>query len=162
MKQDKQTEQLSFLPILKVHDHLNELFLLHQEALLALDIALAQVRLKVFEEKLLAHMRMEEDILLPVYQRAGRIPGGPVEFFTGEHKRMLEAIDRIKTALNRLDRSQPDIKREIIRLFDAEAMFKSLVEHHDSREENILYPTLDKVTSEEERRDLLSKIADSH
>src|SRR6185503_9449909 len=101
MNQDKQTELLSFLPILKVHDHLNELFLLHQEALLTLDISLAQERLKEFEDELLAHMRMEEDILLPVYQRAGRIPGGPVEFFTGEHKRMLEAVDRIKTALNR-------------------------------------------------------------
>jgi hemerythrin-like domain-containing protein len=159
MTEDKQTEQLSFLPILKVHDHLNELFLLHQEALLALDISLAQQRLKDFEDELLAHMRMEEDILLPVYQRAGRIPGGPVEFFTGEHKRMLEAIDRIKASLSQLIKNQSDLKREIIKLFDAEAFFKGLVEHHDSREENILYPTLDKVTDEEERRELLSIIA---
>jgi hypothetical protein len=30
-------------------------------------------------------------------------------------------------------------------------MYKHLVEHHDRRERNILYPQLDRVTSEQER-----------
>jgi hypothetical protein len=29
------------------------------------------------------------------------------------------------------------------------------MQHHDMRERNLLYPTLDKVTGEEERRELL-------
>jgi hemerythrin superfamily protein len=36
-------------------------------------------------------------------------------------------------------------------------MFKHLVEHHDLREQNILYPTLDRLTTEAERRDLLGR-----
>jgi hemerythrin-like domain-containing protein len=155
----QESDAPSFLPLLKIHDHLNELFLSHQEALLSLELSLAAERLRLFEEELRSHMRMEEEILLPVYQRAGRIQGGPVEFFTGEHKRMLEAIDRIKDHLSRLTPDQPDLKREIIKLFDLEAFFKGLVEHHDSREENILYPTLDKVTSQQERKELLAKIS---
>jgi hypothetical protein len=84
----------SFLSLLKIHEHLNEMLLLHQEALLALDVELALARLKQFERQLRAHMRVEEDLLLPVYVRAGRIQGGPVEFYTGEHKRMLEFLVR--------------------------------------------------------------------
>ena len=45
-------------------------------------------------------------------------------------------------------------------MFDEQALFKHLMQHHDRREENILYPTLDKVTSEEERLELLSKCSD--
>jgi hemerythrin-like domain-containing protein len=155
----QESDMPSFLSLLKIHDHLNELFLSHQEALLSLDLTLTTELLRQFEAELRAHMRMEEEILLPVYQRAGRIQGGPVEFFTGEHKRMLEAISHIKEHLSRLTSDQPDLKREIIKLFDMEAMFKSLVEHHDSREENIFYPTLDKVTDEQERKELLIEIS---
>lgn len=50
-----------------------------------------------------------------------------------------------------------DLKRQTLKLFDEEAMFNLLVEHHDSREQNILYLTLDRVTSEMEKQDLLAR-----
>jgi hypothetical protein len=34
---------------------------------------------------------------------------------------------------------------------------KRLLEHHDLRKENILYPVLDRVTDEEERKELLQE-----
>ena len=43
----------------------------------------------------------------------------------------------------------------MIRLFDEEAMFKTPCEHHDMRERNIFFPTLDRVTNEDERRGLI-------
>jgi len=148
---------LSFLTLLEIHEHLNEMLLLHQEALLALDVEVALERLKRFEDELRAHMRVEEDLLLPVYARAGRIRGGPVEFFTGEHKKMLELLARFTERLEELRRNRANLRRGIIDLFDQEAVFKQLMQHHDSREESILYPTLDKVTGEEERAELLSR-----
>jgi hemerythrin-like domain-containing protein len=147
----------SFQSLVAVHRQLDELFLSHQEALLSMNIALASERLGVFEQALKQHMRDEEELLLPVYTRAGRIAGGPPEFFTGEHRRMLEFIDRFKLELNRLGECQEDLKRRIIRLLDQEAAFKNLVEHHDEREFNILYPTLDQVTDAAERKSILSK-----
>lgn len=147
----------SFLDLLEIHEHLNETLLLHQEALLALDLELAFARLKQFESELRAHMRIEEDLLLPVYARAGRIQGGPVEFYTGEHKRMLEFLQRFTEKLEQLMRNPKNVKRGIIELFDEQAQFKQLMQHHDMREQSILYPTLDRVTSEEERRALLVK-----
>jgi hemerythrin-like domain-containing protein len=59
--------------------------------------------------------------------------------------------------LERLNQTPLNLKREIIELFDDEATFKNLMEHHDSREENILYPTLDRVTTAAEREQLLSR-----
>jgi hemerythrin-like domain-containing protein len=151
----------TFLSLLNVHDQLTELFLSHQEALLVDDIELARERLRVYERELLAHMQVEERLLLPVYERAGVIPGGQAVFFTGEHKRMREFISRFFKVL---ERPAPDVqtrRRQIIVLLDQEAMFKSLVEHHDQREKSILYPALDRVTSEAERLDLLTAIENS-
>jgi hemerythrin-like domain-containing protein len=150
-------ETQSFLSLLDVHRRLDELFYLHQEALLALDVALAIERLEEFERELRPHMLYEEEVLLPVYARAGRIEGGPEVFFTGEHKRMLEFLARFREKLEGLRSDPRDLKREIIALFDHQAMFKHLVEHHDLREQNILYPTLDKLTDEGERRRLLDR-----
>ena len=150
----------SFLSLIEVHEHLNEMFLSHQEALLALDLELALIRLKRFESELRAHMRLEEDLLLPLYARAGSIRGGPIEFYTGEHQRMTEFLARFTEQLEELKRNPSKLRRGIIELFDGEAVFKQLMQHHDMRERNILYPTLDKVTSEEERRDLLTPCED--
>jgi hemerythrin-like domain-containing protein len=145
------------MSLLKVHEDLKELFLSHQMALLALDIELAHERLLQFRREIEEHMHVEEELLLPVYNRAGRIPGGPVEFFTGEHKRLLEFLSRFDEQLTQMKSSSENPAREIIELFDGEAVFKSLLEHHDLREQNIFYPVLDEITTEQERQQLLSK-----
>ncbi|HWQ33330.1 MAG TPA: hemerythrin domain-containing protein [Blastocatellia bacterium] len=152
---------MSFSSLLAVHEQLNELFLQHQEALLRSDIETAQQRLREYERELLAHMQVEEELLLPVYERAGRIAGGPVEFFTGEHRRMREFLQRFAAALEAMKEAMKkdpaELSRRIIRLFDEEATCKQLAEHHDARERNIFFPALDRVTGEEERSELLKR-----
>src|SRR5262245_23837885 len=148
---------ISFLSLLGTHEHLTELFLLHQDALLSLDVQLAIARLQLFERELRAHMKVEEDVLLPVYARAGRIQGGPIEFYTGEHKKMLEFLARFSSKLEEMKKTPANLRREIIELFDDQALFKHLMQHHDMREKNILYPVLDQVTGPEERENLLSR-----
>src|SRR5215813_561854 len=93
---------MSFAELLNVHGCLNELFLLHQEALLRLDLELAAELLRIYERELRAHMRVEEDLLMPVYERAGKIAGGPPGFFIGEHRRMLEFLARFAATLDEL------------------------------------------------------------
>ncbi|MEW6128559.1 MAG: hemerythrin domain-containing protein [Acidobacteriota bacterium] len=147
---------MTFLTLITFHQNLNELFIRHQEALLDGDIEAATDRLDEFIKQLREHMDYEEKHLLPVYQRAGEIRGGAVEFFTGEHRKMLELLARIQDSLNLFATNPENLKRRIIKLFDEEAAFKSLVEHHDMREENILYPTLDRITTPEEKKYLLN------
>jgi iron-sulfur cluster repair protein YtfE (RIC family) len=147
----------SFLVLCRVHERVNELFLQHQEALVESDIARARHRLALYERELLAHMEPEEELLLPVYARAGAIPGGPLELFLGEHRKMREFLERFHATLLELEAHPPDLRRRILQLLDEQAMFKHLVEHHDLRERNILYPALDRVTTDEERRALLRR-----
>ena len=151
----------SFSLLKVLHERLDELFLLHQESLLDQqpddrewgDQALA--RLDRYADALAEHIRLEEDLLLPVYRRAGRIPGGPEEFYTGEHARLLQILARCRALLLELREGPVDRRRGTIRIFDQEAVFKSLTEHHHQREENILFPTLDQVTDEAERNRLI-------
>jgi hemerythrin-like domain-containing protein len=149
--------ELSFVSLLDIHQVLKELFLQHQEALLDGDLGRAQERLAEFERRLLHHIREEEELLLPVYARAGVIPGGPPVLFTGEHKRMQEMLAGFKQTLSSLERDPNSRKRGILWLLDRQATFKNLMEHHDLRETNILYPALDRVTSETERREILAR-----
>jgi hemerythrin-like domain-containing protein len=148
---------MSFLELLREHERLQELFLLHQEALLQLNVPLAQGHLQDYVTQMTAHMRAEEELLLPVYQRAGVIPGGRPEFFTGEHQRMREFLARFVATLGELEREPADLARRVIKLFDEEAAFKSLREHHDQRERNLFYPTLDLVTTVAERCELVER-----
>lgn len=148
----------SFLSLLQTHEWMDELFLLHQEALLAQDLSLALELLEKLDEGQREHIRVEEEILLPVYARAGRIPGGAPEFYINEHRKMLAILDHFKETLPRLIQKTPgETRRDVVELFDRGYAFKKLLEHHDQREENILYPVLDRVTGVEEREELLKQ-----
>jgi hemerythrin-like domain-containing protein len=150
-------EPVSLVSMLEVHKVLQEQFLQHQEALLDADILQAAERLDAFAQGLARHIWAEETVLLPVFERAGAIPGGPPVLFTGEHKRLREWLDDFKACLTSLSQTPEDRKRGILWLLDREASFKNLMLHHDLREANIFYPALDRVTSAAERRDLLAR-----
>jgi hemerythrin-like domain-containing protein len=150
-------ETASFLSLLRVHERLRERFLLHQERLLARDLPGAREQLRDFDESLRRHIRAEEDVLLPLYARAGSIPGGPPVLFTGEHRKMEQFLERFRRMLDWVEENPGDAVRGILRTFDEQATFKHLMSHHDQREANILYPALDRLTAEEERGTLLAR-----
>jgi hemerythrin-like domain-containing protein len=147
----------SFLTLMELHEKLAEGFLRHQEALICLEFDRALELLTDYETGLLAHMRYEEARLIPVYQaRAGRILGGLPEMFLGEHRKMREFLADFRRELGRIRHEDAaQARRSVIALMDRQAMYKHLVEHHDRREQNVLYPQLDRITSAEERAVLL-------
>lgn len=144
----------SFMEMLHVHSILSELFQLHQETLLDADIPLALKRLGEFEAALRSHIKDEEEVLLPVFERAGKVEGCTAEILKFEHKRMLRFVSTFRKMLKRVKKGN---KRDMIRLLDMQSEFKRLVDHHDLRERNALYPVLDKVTKNSERALLLEK-----
>jgi hemerythrin-like domain-containing protein len=153
------SEAKSFIKLGKVHEWLDGLFLAHQTALLSSDLNEARRCLDFYEANLLLHIKDEEELLIPTYgARASDIPGGAVEFFTGEHKKILGFIAEFHKMLKPL-RSQKklQLKHGIIQLLDREAMYKGLLQHHHSREHNVLYPWLDWLTTEAEREKLLEQ-----
>jgi hemerythrin-like domain-containing protein len=151
----------SFLDLLNTHHDIFEVFLDHQEALLRRDFPVALRRLKSYERRIKRHIQKEEELLMPIYSRAGKVSGGDPQLFIGEHQRIVEFIDRLKTLLPRKKGQGKKAVRQAIEILYREAMFRWLIEHHDEREKQILYPTLDRVTTAVERKRILKKVISS-
>jgi hemerythrin-like domain-containing protein len=128
--------------LLVTHERLDELFLSHQEALLEGNLSEARTVLAVYRELLELHMRHEELVLLPRYQRMGPSPAWPVELYSGQHERMRELLSGASERLARIDENGPGKRRQIIALLDFERTFKHLSEHHDLAERRGLFPAL--------------------
>ncbi|MCC6443208.1 MAG: hypothetical protein IT210_07100 [Armatimonadetes bacterium] len=155
---------LSFMRLLDIHRDMTRAYRQHLAALIALNWEGSLSLLDDFGERLSCHAFLEETYILPVYaERAGSIPGGAPELFEAEHRRMNDFViwlrDDIRAALEAVP--QPGSAREsaldrAIDILEREFRFKHLLEHHDMRERNVLYPTMDTVTTDAEKASLLS------
>jgi iron-sulfur cluster repair protein YtfE (RIC family) len=133
---------------------LDELFLEHQRALLRLDLLTAGAALEAYTIELFAHMRDEEDVMIPLYRERAEAPvGGAAHIFLGEHDKMRQYLLLFREELEKLAQAE-DIERGVLFLLDSQHLFKRLLVHHDSRERKMLYPLLDQVTTEQERETL--------
>ncbi len=148
----------TFSDLLMLHQQLDELFLEHQRALLRLDLDRASTLLEAYEAELLAHMRDEEELMIPMYRERAEAPvGGTAEIFLGEHDKMRQYLLLFKEELTKLAETE-DLERAVIFLLDSQHIFKRLLVHHDTRERKMLYPLLDQVTTEQERESVFAKL----
>jgi len=148
----------SFNDLLVLHKRLDELFYEHQRALLKLDLDRASKMLETYEAELLAHIRDEEDLMMPLYRDRVKAPlGGAAEIFLGEHDKLRQFLGLFKEELVKL-KTVEDLERGVLFLIDSQHLFKRLLVHHDSRERKLLYPLLDEVTTEEERDVLFASL----
>jgi hemerythrin-like domain-containing protein len=139
-----------------VHNRLADLFQDHQVALMDRDLERAGELLERFGKALKAHIRHEEDVLLPVYRERvsfGRL-GNP-EHLLDEHRQIQESLQRLEEEVKGLRAGDAGLARALIRVVEQEWRFKQLLEHHNEREDRTLYPCLDETTSPEERSELL-------
>ena len=148
----------SFSDLLELHKQLDRLFLEHQRALLLLDMKRAAALLATYEADLLAHIRDEEALMLPLYRERVAAPvGGAVEIFLGEHEKLRQFLALFKDELVKLE-AVADLERGVLFLLDSQYLFKRLLVHHDNRERKMLYPLLDEVTTAEEREALFASL----
>jgi hemerythrin-like domain-containing protein len=144
----------SFSDLLRLHRQLDDLFLEHQRALMRLDLDRAGLLLNEYESQLLAHIRDEEEWMIPLYQQRAAAPiGAAAEIFLGEHEKLREFLRLFKEEIEKIEQSD-DIERGALFLIDSQHLFKRLLVHHDTREKKMLYPLLDEVTTEAERQSL--------
>jgi hemerythrin-like domain-containing protein len=128
-------------PLMEHHRRLDALFQEHQEALVGLEVDRARERLLRYRAALLAHMAFEEEHVLPRYAELPRLRGAGVEYFSGEHEKLRNLLDEVSEIVDALRADAPDRSR-IVAAFDRSALFKGLLEHHDLREDQFLYPRL--------------------
>jgi len=148
---------MSFSDLLELHQQLDELFLEHQRALMRLDLNRAASLLEEYEAQLLAHIRDEEDLMIPLYQQRAAAPiGAAAEIFLGEHEKLRQFLVLFKQEVAKIKKSD-DVERGALFLIDSQHIFKRLLSHHDTRERKMLYPLLDEVTTESERQQLFQR-----
>ena len=144
--------------LVQIHRELDDIFAAHQYALLHFDFATALQRLQRYEDGLLSHMKDEEVILLPVYKERGTIvKGGDAKLFLDEHQKMRGWVTFFKEQVARLQ-CEPHPESDLILLLDRESFYKRLSSHHDRRETEILYPEMDRITSEKEKLEILKRV----
>jgi regulator of cell morphogenesis and NO signaling len=123
------------------HDRLDELFIQFQKTK-RLDCAKARELFKEFKFGLQRHIVWEESILFPLFEKkTGMYQTGPTEVMRQEHRRIGELLEAIHKKVQQKD---PNSDVEEQALLDA-------LSNHNQKEEAVLYPTLDRLTNDEER-----------
>ncbi len=148
----------SFFRFMDAHEAQEALFHRHQCCLVDRDLEEALLLLKRYRAMLLRHMRDEEEILLPIYEKGQVQPGGKVHYFVQEHRKLLEFLDRIKDGMGVLLEADGEAwYRALFAVLDLETTFKNIGEHHEAREEKFLFPGLDALLDGKARADVLAR-----
>jgi iron-sulfur cluster repair protein YtfE (RIC family) len=134
------------------HDH-DELdgFLKVFQSLKRSDPARAKQFFRQFKFGLQRHIFWEDEILFPVFEsKTGMKDSGPTAVMRQEHVLIKGALEALHLKVREGDP-------------DSDAEEKALIEilsGHNDKEENILYPAIDKLTTLEEREILFKQMKD--
>ena len=99
-----------------------------------------------FEGGLRRHIRLEESVLFPVFETRAGLGSGPTAAMRRQHREIERSLELIREALDADDADQ---------LRDALAFFESVAAGHHSKEENFLYPAIERILSAPEQRALM-------
>jgi hypothetical protein len=144
--------------VTRCHQELDELFLLHQEAVLLGSFDAAIQLLNCFKELHHLHMGFEDEKLIPKLDTLGNQGRWPASLYTHEHAKVQQLMGKTGDnllSLSKGQRSNKNLRREIIAFLDTEKTFKGLCEHHQEREEAGMLPELDKQTDIEWRTSVI-------
>jgi regulator of cell morphogenesis and NO signaling len=130
------------------HDRLDALFQSFQ-TLKRHDVAKAQETFKEFKLGLQRHIVWEEDLLFPLWEeKTGMSDGGPTFVMRNEHRQIGEQLESIH---HKIVQQNPESDQE------EQALLK-LLGSHNLKEERVLYPSIDQVTTPEECEDVFQKM----
>ena len=123
------------------HNKLDKLFETFQKTKRS-DFSKAKEAFKEFKVGLQRHIVWEEDLLFPLWEeKTGMSEGGPTFVMRHEHRQIGQLLESIhdKVAANNPDSDQD------------EQLLLSILGSHNMKEERVLYPSIDNVTSPEEK-----------
>ena len=123
------------------HDRLDELFKTFQK-LKRSDFAKAKEAFKEFKFGLQRHIVWEEDLLFPLWEeKTGMSEAGPTFVMRAEHRQIKQQLEAIH---DKVAEQNPESDQE-------EQALLAILSSHNMKEERVLYPAIDQVTSAEER-----------
>jgi iron-sulfur cluster repair protein YtfE (RIC family) len=123
------------------HDRLDQLLDTYRR-LKGVDFTRAKEAFKEFKFGLQRHIIWEETVLFPVFEeKTGMRECGPTVVMRAEHREIGRRLDALHDKVRRQD---VDSDRE------EQSLLQALLAHNQ-KEENVLYPAIDRLSSEEER-----------
>jgi regulator of cell morphogenesis and NO signaling len=126
------------------HDRLDDLFKNFQ-ALKRSEFLRAKEFFVAFKFGLQRHIIWEEKILFPFFEeKTGIYSGGPTAVMRLEHRQIGEHLEAIHKKVQKAD---PNSDEE-------EKMLLAVLSVHNMKEENILYPAIDRAASESDREEV--------
>jgi len=102
-----------------------------------------------FERGLLRHLRVEEELIFPVFEARSGMANGPTDVMRDEHHQVRTALALMRRGLQHVDATA---------YLDGLRFFESVLADHNAKEEHILYPTLDSLLRPAERAALVSRL----
>jgi len=134
------------------HDRLDSILANFIDTLKA-DMNSAGAMFNECNEGLRRHIEWEEEILLPVFEeKTGMRDMGPVSIMRMEHDHIRNCLQQISLLLPGDDFEE--IEKHHGTLFE-------ILSAHNSKEENVLYPWIDRETSREEAEELITRMKNS-
>ncbi|MEW6415670.1 MAG: hemerythrin domain-containing protein [Pseudomonadota bacterium] len=96
-----------------------------------------------FQAAMARHLAMEEDVLFPAFEERTGMRAGPTQVMRMEHAQMRELIDAMAQAVDAGDAE---------RFLGLSETLNVLMQQHNLKEENMLYPMSDRTLGEERER----------
>lgn len=118
------------------HGHCDEVFAAAETAARVGDWAACATALQRFRADLLEHLDVEEARIFPAFEAHTGNTTGPTRVMRGEHEQMREIVGWLGEALEARDAES---------FLDAVETLLILMQQHNMKEENILYPMCDRV-----------------
>ncbi len=121
-------------PLFQHHKHCDEIFASAEDACANGDWEAGAKAFTLLVDQLETHFGTEEEVLFPAFETATGMTSGPTEVMRGEHRQMRDLLAQMKDALTSRDADAFSGAAETLLI---------LMQQHNMKEENILYPMCD-------------------
>ncbi|MDK9703299.1 MAG: hemerythrin domain-containing protein [Sulfuritalea sp.] len=121
-------------PLFQHHKHCDEIFAQAEDACASGDWDTGENAFALLQDQLETHFSSEEELLFPAFESATGMTSGPTEVMRGEHRQMRDLLAQMKGALAARDSDAFGGAAETLLI---------LMQQHNMKEENILYPMCD-------------------
>ena len=121
-------------PLFQHHKHCDEIFADAEEACGNGDWTAGAAAFELFRAQLETHFASEEELLFPAFEAATGMTSGPTEVMRGEHRQMRDLLAQMQGAVESSDSDTFGGAAETLLI---------LMQQHNMKEENILYPMCD-------------------
>ena len=122
------------------HRHCENLFVFAEQCVQRGDWAAAATAFKHFHDQINAHFEAEENLLFPAFEAATGMSAGPTRMMRHEHAQMRSLLSQLAAACAAHDGEAYAGTAETLLM---------LMQQHNMKEENILYPMCDQALAAE-------------